>query len=169
MADDATEEIMALYSAFYGEIFAYCCYRLFRKDVAADATAEVFVRLVEEYGRLRDQGKVAIRKWLYGTASNAAFRYVRDSRRQMLIFDAVASETWAATPAIGVNRLDWPILYQAIGKLKPQLQEIIIMRFFQGMETHVIAEILDLNHSTVRSHLLRAVKKLKQELKGSFE
>jgi RNA polymerase sigma-70 factor (ECF subfamily) len=162
-------EFLKLYDCFYGSIYGYCAYRLFSKDVAEDATAEVFVRLTKKYSLLRGGNQSDLTKWLYGTASNVVAGYLRDARHRRKIAEDLASRK-----DIGVqnpedqDRLDWPRLYEAIGKLSSRSQEIIALRYFRGMEGQEIAEMLGMSHGAVRVRLSRAIGKLRQELGKSF-
>lgn len=49
----------------------------------------------------------------------------------------------------------------AIEKLNTQEKEIILLRFYQGLELKEVAEVTSKNLSTVKSTLYRAMKKLK--------
>ena len=53
---------------------------------------------------------------------------------------------------------------QAIEKLNMPEKEIVLLRFYQGLELKEVAEVTTKNLSTVKSTLYRAIKKLKQLL-----
>ncbi|MDY7011667.1 MAG: sigma-70 family RNA polymerase sigma factor [Planctomycetota bacterium] len=170
VASSIYDEIAELYVTFFKAIFGYCAYRLFGKKLAEDATSSVFLRLAEEYPRLRGRSKTEIRNWLYGTASNVVARYLRDAQRQKAVLAELARErkNVLTRPFEDREKLDWSELYEAIRKLKPRDQEVIALRYFQGFETSIIAEVTGMSHVAVRVRLSRAVKKLRQELKKSF-
>ena len=167
MQTDAKAEIDEIYLRSYQEIFSFCQYRLFHRDIAADVAADVFLRLVEEYPRLRSRSTVEIRSWLYGTARNFIARCIKDSNRRSIIFHAKAREADRTNESMG-SSLDWPVMFAAINKLKPMFQDIIVPRFCQGKETSAIADILNVNHNTLRVRLARAIAMLKEELKEPF-
>ena len=164
------EEIIQIYENCFRDIYSYCSYRLFRKDLAEEAASEVFVRLVEKFPTLLDRGKTGIRNWLYGTASNVISKYLRDSKRfGQILKDLVREKSLSSVhnPKES-DRLDWEILYNAISKLKLKDQGFIILRYFEGLETAAIADMLGVKHVTVRVRLSRAVNRLRQELEKSF-
>jgi RNA polymerase sigma-70 factor, ECF subfamily len=169
LSDYATE-ITDVYVGYFRQVYGYCVYRLFLKDLAEDATSDVFLRLVEKYPSLRGKGSQEIRNWLYGTANNVVAGYFRDSQRRKKIAAELARQRRGGVTksSLDQERLDWPVLYAAIGKLKQQHQEIITLRYFQGLEAAEIAQILGKKYSTVRVQLTRAVKKLRQELEKHF-
>jgi RNA polymerase sigma factor (sigma-70 family) len=164
------DEIVELYRSSVREIFGYSVRRLFTKHLAEDATSAVFLRLVEQYSALRHKGRPEIRNWLYGTASNVIAAYLLDAKRQKEIAENLARERQreVAVGREGEDRLDWPVLYEAIGRLKRRQQEVVVLRYFQGLETSAIAEALGMRHVAVRVLLWRAVKRLRQELEKPF-
>lgn len=163
-------EIVELYRAYIGEIFAYCVRRLASKQLAEDATSAVFLRLVEQYPVLKHKGRKRIRSWLYGTASNVIARFLRDASRCRDIAAELGRRRRSrfADDPEEHGHLDWPILYEAIGRLKRRHQEILVLRYFQGLETSAIAAALGMKHVTVRVQLSRAVKRLRRELEAAF-
>jgi RNA polymerase sigma-70 factor (ECF subfamily) len=164
------DDIAEIYEAFFGALYGYCVYRLFSRDQAEDAASAVFLRLVEEYPRLKGKTRLEIRQWLYGAASNVAASYLRDSRRKVEIHaELIRQGQRGEAPGPGeYGRLDWPVLYQALGRLKRAVQDIVVLRCFQGLETSEIADILGMKHVTVRVQLSRAVRKLRLALGKSF-
>ena len=169
MLNVAAAEIEEIYESSFTEIYRYCAYRLFSAELAEDAAAAVFLRLVEKYAALRGRERREVRAWLYGTASNVAARHLRDARRRRRIAAELARERdrLRARPEDN-GRLDWPVLYEAMHGLKRKDQDVIVLRYFQGLQTSEIAEALGVKHTTVRVRLSRAVKKLKDALGPRF-
>jgi RNA polymerase sigma-70 factor (ECF subfamily) len=167
---DVRAEIVRIYGNHFREIFGYCVHRLFTKDLAEDATSAVFLRLVERYPALRTKSGPEIRNWLYGTASNVMAGFLREARRRKEVLAEVARQRQDRL-AQGLScdgELDWPALYEAMSKLDRRQQDILILRYFQGLETSAIAQALGMRHVTVRVRLSRAVKKLKRLLEKSL-
>ena len=152
------------------EIYAYCARRLFCRHLAEDAASAVFLRLVEEFPSLKERSRSGIRSWLYGTASNVVASVIRDARCANSILPEVArqKQSVADNQAQAGSPLDWPTLYKGIYRLKPRYQEVLVLRYFQGLETGAIAEALGLSRVAVRVRLHRAVSKLRRELEASF-
>jgi len=170
LAPDVRNEVLELYTAHVREVFAYCTRRLGSKQLAEDATSSVFLRLVEQYPALTHKGRERVRRWLYGTASNVIARLRRDASRRGDIAAELARRRRSRLVDTREEHghLDWPILYEAIGRLKPRHQDILVLRYFQGLETSAIAEALGMKHVTVRVQLSRAVKRLRRELGTPF-
>jgi len=160
------DEIVGLYDAFFTEVFAYCAYRLYSKDLAEDAASTVFARLVEEYPALRSRGRSRIRSWLYGTASNVAAKYLRDAdRRRRIVADlSRARGHRQEKPSDAGDPLDWPRVYEAIASLSAKDQAVIVMRYFLESGSPTIAEALGMTQVAVRVRLSRAVGALRKRL-----
>lgn len=168
MPSDHEGQIAELYGSFYDRIFGYCAKRLFRKDLAEDAAAEVFLLLAERYPLLRHRDSTSILYWLYGTASNVAARYLRDAARRREIASALAKSHVASGKAPEYDRLDWPVLYEAMNRLSDKDQEVLTLRYFEGLETHEIASALGIRHVTARVRLSRAIRKLRRKVGKAF-
>jgi len=170
--NDTRDEIVDIYRCLYKGIFSYCAYRLYRKDLAEDAAAAVFLRLVDQYPALKGKSRQDIKNWLYGTARNVAAGFLRDARHSKTIAEDLTRTTRSssAKTRAGNVRMDWPVVPPAaIGKLNERLQDIIFLRFFEGLETSAIAEVLGMKHATVRIQLSRAIKKLGRQLGKAFD
>ena len=169
MNGDTADEIAQLFHAFFEEVRVYCAYRLFSSDLAEDAVLDVFLRLTDQYPALRSRSRADIRKWLYGTASNVAAKYLRDTGSQKRIVAELArrkkgrrDEMWAVD-----NRLDWPAVYEAISRLSLQDQSIVTLRYYRDLNSSEIAVALGMTRVGVRVRLYRAVKALRRELGAS--
>jgi RNA polymerase sigma factor (sigma-70 family) len=166
--DDVRDELVDIYQSFFGRIYAYCARRLYRSDLAEDAAGVCFLKLVEQYEKLRGKSYIELRNWLYGVASNAVAKILRDEKRVRLI-QAELSKDMSVVRAPDDAMLDWPAAYAALGELSQQERDILILRFYEDLETRAIAEILGIRHVTVRVRLSRAVKKLKRQLGSDLD
>ena len=164
------EALSQLYELYYERIFRFCVHRLFSKETAEDVTSAVFLQVAGGIRSFEGRTERDFRNWLYAIAANQANAYIRkSSRRQRLLEQAVRS--MKATAGNGEDlstEMDWPRLYAAIIKLKPEHQTIITLRFFENLKFEQIAEILDTREATVRVTLHRILKKLRKHLQASF-
>ena len=60
------------------------------------------------------------------------------------------------------------LLYRALSALDSPAKEIVIMRYMEDIPGAVVADLLSMNESTVRTILHRSLKKLKKELEGYY-
>ena len=160
------EALGQLYELYYERIFRFCVHRLFSKEAAEDVTSTVFLEIARGIRSFGGQTEQDFRNWLYAIAANQANAYIRKaSRRKKLLAEAAGSMRVAATDSTdNASELDWPRLYAAILKLKPEHQTIITLRFFENLEFEQIAKILNARPATLRVTLHRILTKLRNHL-----
>ena len=156
-----------LYELYYERIFRFCVHRLFNKEIAEDVTSTVFLEVARTIRSFKGRTEADFQNWLYAIAANQANAYIRKtSRRKKLLETAAGSMT--ASAAGGTNKSsgpDWPRLYTAILKLKPQHQTIVTLRFFENLKYGQLAQILDIKEATVRVTLHRILNELRNHLR----
>ncbi len=156
-----------LYELYYERIFRFCVHRLFDKEIAEDVTSTVFLEVARTIRTFKGRGEQDFRNWLYAIAANQANAYIRKtSRRKKLLETAAGSMT--ASNAEGTDNSsgpDWPQLYTAILKLKPQHQTIVALRFFENLKYEQLAKILNVKEATVRVTLHRILNELRSYLR----
>jgi RNA polymerase sigma-70 factor (ECF subfamily) len=162
------EALSQLYELYYERIFCFCVHRLFSKETAEDVTSTIFLEVASRIRNFGGRTEQDFRNWLYAIAANQANAYIRKaSRRKRLLAEAASSMTAVTTG--NTSEPDWPMLYAAILKLKPEHQTIIALRFFENMEYEQIAKILDARKATVRVTVHRILGKLRRHLETVFE
>ncbi len=164
------EALSRLYEMYYEHIFRFCVHRLFNKEIAEDVTSTVFLEVARRI-RLFKGGTVQdFQNWLYAIAANQANAYIRKtSRRKELLKEAAELMTAADESTDESSEPDWPRLYAAILKLKPQHQTIVTLRFFENCKYEQIAQILNVKEVTVRVTLHRILNELRNYLQSEFE
>ncbi len=154
------------------------CLRLLRNgDEADSATQDVFLKAFREMGR---SGRVIREpeKWLTRVAVNACMDRL-NSGRWLFWRRRIAEDDekilLQLTPAIGLNQEQVLIerekmwkLEQALRRLSPRQRLIFIMKHDEGRSLEEIAGILDLDIGTIKSHMARAVGKLREELRDLY-
>jgi RNA polymerase sigma-70 factor (ECF subfamily) len=165
-------DLAAVYEAYYDRIYRYCYWRLYTREAAEDVSSTVFLRLAERIGDLKVHDTAETGQWLYGTASNAIRAYLRDTRK----LDAILADVWrtrkSASSTVSPGDADdpyWAGVYEAMHHLTPAEQDIIALRFFEGLDAGRISELLGLSRVGARVRLHRAIKKLRKHLAASSE
>lgn len=152
-------------------IYRYCSYRLFAKEAAEDAAATVFLRLAERIDTLNNaRDERSLRSWLFAVARTVIKDRIRKSMREK---DGLARLSQARRHDVDVRSqrfgdMDWATLHGFICRLKPSYQDVLVMRYAEGMRTKDIAEALGTTPGAVRLALLRARRKLRRLLEASF-
>ena len=156
-----------LYRRYYDAIFRYCVHRLFARDSAEDATAQVFLKVIEVFGRFKGDAP-QFRYWLYRIAGNVINEHLRKAARRQRLLKRASRERSirivGGNSAVESPNEKLAVLREAILALRPKYQTIITLRFFENMKLREIGELLASSPGTVRSQLARALAKLRKEL-----
>jgi len=155
-----------LYELYYERIFRFCVHRLFNKEVAEDIASVVFLEVARKIQTFTGQTEQDFGNWLYAIAINQTNSYIRKtSRRKKLLAEAADSIRAKSNERNGNSSgPDWPRLYAAILKLKPQHQTIVTLRFFENLPYERIAHILNIKETTLRVTVHRILNDLRNHL-----
>ncbi len=164
------EALSRLYEMYYERIFRFCVHRLFDKEIAEDVTSTVFLEVARGIRLFKGRTLQDFQNWLYAIAANQANACIRKtSRRKELLKEAADLMRAADGSTDESSEPDWPRLYAAILKLKPQHQTIVTLRFFENLKYEQIAQILNVKEVTVRVTLHRILNELRNNLQSVFE
>jgi RNA polymerase sigma-70 factor (ECF subfamily) len=158
-----------LYELYYERIFRFCVHRLFDKEIAEDVTSTVFLEVARSIRTFKGRTVQDFQNWLYAIAANQANAYIRKTSRRKELLKEAAAFMMASESADESSEPDWPRLYAAILKLKPQHQTIVTLRFFENLKYEQIAQILNLKEVTVRVTLHRILNELRNNLQNVFQ
>lgn len=155
-----------VYDRFYDRLYRYCVHRLYRREVAEDIVSTIFVALAKSIGRLETMGNEDIGRWLFGAANNTIITYLRQSKRRARILSDLSQDRAGRMRASAdiSEPLDWPLVHAAIRELKPEQQNVVVLRFFEGLGPEEIARLTGKRPGTVRVMLSRAMKRLSSYL-----
>jgi RNA polymerase sigma-70 factor (ECF subfamily) len=154
----------ALFRRHYDEIFRYCARRLPERCHAEDVTSQVFLKMVKNFKNFRGD-ETGFRCWLFRIACNEVNSFYRKSVRHAKALDAIRQDApnSSTDPEIDdENARRVTFLKEAIATLKPEHQDIITLRYFEGLNSEQIGDTLDMNPATVRSRLSRSLKQLQK-------
>lgn len=167
---DVRARLENIYDRYYARIYRFCLYRLYSREVAEDATSAVFLSLAERFGSVGVRDETAICKWLYGTARNAVSRHRRIAEKTKEAAAKLAHQGngQLGKPSGSFEQLDWPVLHSAMLKLKPKEQDMLVLRYFEGMQAKEVAAVLGMKPVAVRVAISRSIKKLRRSLSERF-
>ena len=163
------EALGRLYELYYDRVFRFCVYRLFNKEIAEDVTSAVFLEIARRIRSFEGRSEQDFRNWLYAIAANQANAYIRKTSRRKKLLEETAESMRTSNSTDRPAKPDWPRLYAAILKLKPQHQTIVTLRFFENFSYEQIAQILNVKEATLRVTLHRILGKLRNKLQTVFD
>lgn len=153
-----------LYELYYERVFRFCVHRLFSKEIAEDVTSVVFLEVARGIRRFAGRTEQDFASWVYAIAANQANAYIRKTSRRKKLLAEAAGSMKACRSTDNASEPDWPRLYTAILRLKPEHQTIVTLRFFENLPYGQIAQILNMKEATLRVTLHRILEKLRSHL-----
>jgi RNA polymerase sigma-70 factor, ECF subfamily len=170
-AKEDPEAFGVLYERYVGRIYNYICYRMGNDQDAEDLTARTFYRALDHFQNYEDRG-APFSAWLYRIAHNLVANWHRDhSRRQVVDLDDLALEAPRSRgPAARTERSDREDeLLEAVRRLAPDRQQLIILKHVEGMTNAEIGEVMDRTEGAIKSLYHRALVALREDLGDHWE
>jgi len=155
--------------ARYRKPVAGLCFRFLRDRVKAeDAAQGTFLRLLQHREKYQKGHKVST--WILSIAANLCRDQLKRKDRSTLDgLDEMPLQLpdRGTAPPDGAEQAEMTMLLgQAIDKLDPLYQEIIVLRVFQDLSYKEISEVAGCNESTARSRMELAIKQLRKIFAG---
>ena len=159
-----------LYDAFVERVYRYLYFRTGSHPEAEDLTEQVFLKAWEAIGRYRWQGRPFL-AWLYRLAHNAHIDHIRSQKpTASLNNDDRPLELASTSAAVELTRaLDADLLARALGELTPDQQQVIVMKFLEGLDNEQIAQSMDKREGAIRALQMRALMSLRRVLEHQGE
>lgn len=159
-------------------VFLLCLRMLGNTDDADQATQDVFFKAYQalekpQFAEVKEPGK-----WLTRIAVNTCLDRLR-SRRWMfwrsraseasetVVFAQTASPEPDAEDRVFAGQIAQR-LEQALERLSDRQRSVFLLKHYEGMTLEEIGQALGLDLGTVKAHLARALKKLREELKEFY-
>lgn len=134
-------------------------------QIAEDAAQETFIQAWLHLSAYRPQ--TSLRNWLYRIAVNAATDMLRKEKRILPydIGDLPLTEAGPGPELLVSQQERTALVQRAVLSLPDACRAVLVLREYEGMSYHEIADALDIPVGTVMSRLNYARKLLKERLK----
>jgi RNA polymerase sigma-70 factor, ECF subfamily len=147
---------------------------------AEDVLQETFIKAMRALPTF--EGRSSLSTWLYRIAANEALMIVRKRRPDPVSIDAGIAADENEAEAEPVEIVDWcclpegdfmtaearQFLDQAAQRLTPALRAVFVLRDVEGLSVKETADALEISEAAVKTRLLRARLKLREELSVYF-
>jgi RNA polymerase sigma-70 factor (ECF subfamily) len=155
-----------LYTLHLERIYRYVYYRVGTASEAEDLTEHVFLKAWEAVGRYESRG-LPFAAWLYRMAHNAVIDHYRASRPTTSIDESLDLEDEKQSPTDAVMAgVDRDELRLAILRLNHDQQQVVVMRFVEGMSHAEVAHLLGKSEGAVRVIQHRALQAMGRYLRS---
>lgn len=159
-----------LYEIYYQKIFNYILRTTFDINTAQDITAETFYKALKNISKFKFTQTGTFQAWIYKIATNEINLYFRKNKKykfhpteDMDLFYSQEVPEDEISHALETFDLKSDIkdLQEEISKLDEKYRTIIFLKYFEKKKFSEIAEITGIKEGTLKSHLSRAIDKLK--------
>lgn len=161
-----TEAFSLLYERYVMRIYNYIYYRIGNPHESEDLTSRVFHRALHHIKQYDNRG-VPFSAWLYRIAHNLVANWHRDNsrRKEVPLEDYTQQPFRAPAPeASVVNNQEMEELLKVIRKLPPERQQLLILKFVEGMSNQEVAVIMMRSEGAIKSLYHRTLMALRDEL-----
>ncbi|MGB8346999.1 MAG: sigma-70 family RNA polymerase sigma factor [Ktedonobacteraceae bacterium] len=171
--EQQNDEVIACYDRYASDIFTYLCRQVSSPQDAEDILIEVFMAAFKttSFAHFTPEQQLA---WLRRVARNKVIdAYRHHSYFTMLPLEQIGeSEDDALLPEqLVVQQEAYEYLYRLLARLSPTQQELIQLRYGDGLRLTEIAAMLNKSEEAVRKMLSRTLHQLramyKQAERGS--
>jgi RNA polymerase sigma-70 factor (ECF subfamily) len=173
------EELTKMVNQYSDSIYRVALRMLNNSTEAEDVLQETFIKALRSIEKF--EGRSSLSTWLYRIAVNEALMVIRKQKPEVAIMQDDFSED--DNEGISISQIvDWcclpesellsnetrVLLNEAIQKLPENLRSVFILRDIEGLSIYETAQALDLTETNVKTRLLRARMKLREELSIYF-
>lgn len=172
-------EFARLVDAYSGPIHRLALKMLGHPQDAEDVLQNTFLKAFQHLGGF--EGRSSLSTWLYRIASNEALMLVRKQRPEVSLTDTLVEDEdgeeyspvefsdWCCLPEEELLSSEArAALDKAIGRLPENLRIVFLLRDIEGLSIQETVEALGLSEAAVKTRLLRARLRLRDELGGYF-
>ena len=155
-----------LYERYLDPLYRYIYFRVGNELTAEDLTEEVFVRAWEALPEYRVPENGSISAWLYRIAHNLVIDEYRHWRRHEAVEPLFQVEL--GSPSVeeeAGTRQAIEHLTRALDRLEPLEQDVIVLRFVEGLSHREVGAIVDKSEGACRVIQHRALAALRELMK----
>lgn len=155
-----------LYERYVNKIYNYVYYRIGNQHDAEDLTARTFYRALDHIERYVDQG-APFSAWLYRIAHNLVANWHRDqSRRKIISLEDIklSVQRRHGPDQMAEQNEEKDDLLAAIRRLPPDRQQLLILKFVEGMSNAEIGKVMDRSEGAIKSLYHRTLLSLREML-----
>jgi RNA polymerase sigma-70 factor (ECF subfamily) len=155
-----------LYEKYVQKIYNYIYYRTGNRYDAEDLTAKTFHRAMKHIPRYEQRG-VPFSAWLYRIAHNIVANWHRDrSRRKVIALDELVlyQQRRQSPEGLTEENEEKRELLKVIRQLPADRQQLLILKFVEGMSNEAIGQIMGRSEGAIKSLYHRTLLALRKKM-----
>ena len=158
-----------LYERYFEKIYRYIYFKVGQRSEAEDLTSQTFLKAWDAIGDYEWRNH-PFGAWLFRIAHNLIVDFHRARRPLTTLDDAAPQlELRASRDDVRPERILSELLTeervrQAVDRLTEEQQQVLILRFFEGLSTGEVAELMGKRRGAIRGLQFRALSALRELL-----
>jgi RNA polymerase sigma-70 factor (ECF subfamily) len=155
-----TQALAEIYDRYADRIYKYLYRHLGDAAQAEDLTSEVFLRLLQVLNTARAP-RDHLLGWLYRVASNLATDWFRQQAKgsTVSLLEELVADEHSPLAALEKHEVRWR-LRRAIGQLTSSQQQVILLRFGEGLRLAEIGQLMGKSEGAIKVLQHRAIRRL---------
>lgn len=154
----------AIVNHFHSAIFSFLVFRLKDKSIAEDLLQDTFIRLWEKRKTLEQD--LSVKSYLFTIANNLALNHIRHEKivlrfRESPFHEKITSEN--PYEKLTQRELEERV-QQAVMKMSDKVRIVFLMCKAEDLSYKEVAERLKLSLATVESHMVKALRIIREAL-----
>lgn len=152
-----------LYDLYANKIYNFIYFKIHHKETAEDLMSQTFLKALEKLDQFNPQ-KGNFSSWLYRIARNNVIDHVRTNKNITELTETLElskEEDFAGKIDTDENKKE---LRKVLKKLKPDQQELVILRVWHELSYKEIAEITGKKENNLKMKFSRTLNSLRKEL-----
>ena len=150
-----------IYTAYYRKVMGYLRARINNTAEAEDLSSEVFEKILKKYDSY-DQSKASVSTWIFSITRNTLIDHYRRTKPTGELDENISDGTELDEDLLQDETLSE--LAAALKKLPQQLQDIIVLRYYDGKPLTEIAEMMRLSYGAVKLRHQNALMLLREKM-----
>lgn len=149
----------------YDHVYSFVFCRTGDRTAAEDVTAEVFLEAWKGIRRFNYRGTPLL-AWLYRIAHNQVADHLRNRGRAKTQPLPDESRPLAANEDEAERIATWQSVAAAMKRLTLEQQQVLVIRFIQGMSLSETGALLGKNENAIKALEFRALRSVRRNLEG---
>ncbi len=156
--------LASLYEEYYDKIARYVYVHIGDRTEAEDIAGEVFLRALDSLKLYKERG-IPMQAWLFRIAHNLMVDHLRKRAKHKTVpIDTLQIESDMSPATIAEKNIEFEKVNKAMEQLTPAQKEVIGLRFFGGLTSGEVGQILNKSDGAVREMQRAAIELLRKLL-----
>ncbi|MBP1542455.1 MAG: sigma-70 family RNA polymerase sigma factor [Oscillospiraceae bacterium] len=153
-----------MYHEYFPKIYNYIFYRILSREDTEDIVSDIFLKVAKN-ARSFDPDRATFATWIYNIAKNTLTDHYRQKKVMCVSYEDADAASIADVEAQlkQINSDRRKVIFKELSLLKEKERLVIYYKYFEGYSNRQIADLLDMNESTVGTVLSRSLKKLRTD------